>query len=296
MLLDRFGKRFDEFYKRFFSITQESWKYYAMFQPSSGKVMKNVAHPIWGPLIRKLYRFEGENYHTQAHILPINKSLDKSDRLAQSRITPIELVRKAVEASSYRIILHKCLCRDGFECKDYPIDVGCLMLGEACRRMVATGIAKAVTVEDALAHLDKASDLGLVPICAWAEFEAIAKGISDENHTNYFEVCFCCPCCCLGLQNYKHMFKNEHMRNIMKSIGWRAQGTEECISCGKCVEACPLECISLEGDGISVKGNCIGCGLCSINCPVNAIEMKELVPMKDDLLDYFTGIRPNITG
>ena len=208
MLLDRFSKRFDEFYKRFFSITQESWKYYAKFQPSSGKVMKNVAHPIWGPLIRKLYRFEGENYHTQAHILPINKSLDKSDRLAQSRITPIELVRKAVETSSYRIILHKCLCRDGFECKDYPIDTGCLMLGEACRRMVATGIAKAVTVEEALAHLDKASDLGLVPICAWAEFEAIAKGISDEDHTNYFEVCFCCPCCCLGLQNYKHMFKN----------------------------------------------------------------------------------------
>ena len=82
----------------------------------------------------------------------------------------------------------------------------------------------------------------------------------------------------------------------MKSIGWRAQGTEECISCGKCVEACPLECISLEWDGISVKGNCIGCGLCSVNCPVNAIEMKELVPMKDDLLDYFTGMRPNITG
>ena len=161
--------------------------------------------------------------------------------------------------------------------------------------MVATGIAKSVTVEEALAHLDKASELGLVPICAWAEFEAIAKGISDEDHTNYFEVCFCCPCCCLGLQHYKHMFKNEHMRNIMKSIGWRARGTEECIGCGKCVDACPLECISLEGDGIVVKGNCIGCGLCSVNCPEDAIIMKELVPIKDDLLDYFWGVRPNIT-
>jgi hypothetical protein len=107
MLLDGFGKRFDDFYKRFFSITKDSWKYYAKFQSSSGQVMRNVAHPIWGPLIRRLYRFEGENYHTQAHILPINKSLDRSDRLAQSRITPIELVRKAVEQSSYRIVLHR---------------------------------------------------------------------------------------------------------------------------------------------------------------------------------------------
>ena len=169
------------------------------------------------------------------------------------------------------------------------------MLGEACRRMVATGIAKSVTVEEALAHLDKASGLGLVPICAWAEFEAIAKGILDEEHTNYFEVCFCCPCCCLGLQNYKEMHKNEHMRNIFRTIGWRALGTDECIGCGRCVDVCPMECITLDVEGIAVGSDCIGCGLCSVHCPKQAIGMKELVPMKDDLLDYFWGIRPNIS-
>lgn len=295
MIGEELGKRADELLKRFFTINKDNWKYYAMFHPSSAKVMKLAGHPTWGPLIRKLYRLEGEGYHTQAHILPINQSLAKTDRLDQSTVMPIQLVRDAVERSSYRIILHKCLCRDGFECKDYPIHIGCLMLGEACRRMVATGIAKSVTVEEALAHLDKASALGLVPICAWVEFEAIAKGISDEDHTNYFEVCFCCPCCCIGLQNYKHMFKNEHMRSVMKSIGWRAQGAEECIRCGKCVDVCPLECISLKGEGISVGDTCVGCGLCAVNCPVDAIKMKELEPMKDDLLDYFTGIRPNIT-
>jgi ferredoxin len=295
MIRERLGRRLDELYRRFLSINQDNWKYYAMFHPSSAKVMRLTSHPIWGPVIRKLYRLEGEGYHTQAHILPINQSLAKSDRLDQSTVMPIQLVREAVERSTYRIILHNCLCRDGFECKDYPVDVGCLMLGEACRRMVATGIAKSVTVEEALAHLDKASLLGLVPICAWVEFEAIAKGISDEDHTNYFEVCFCCPCCCIGLHNYKHMFKNEHMRSVMKSIGWRAQCTEECIGCGKCVDVCPLACISQEGDVISVGETCVGCGLCAVHCPVNAIEMKELVPMKDDLLDYFTGMRPNIT-
>ncbi len=296
MLSKKISKVMDDFYKRYFSVTKDSWKYYVKAQPHSGALMKYVGHPVFGQFVRKLYRFEGEDRHTQSHILPINKSLDRSDRLPQSRITPIELIRKAVEQSSYRIILHRCLCRDAYDCTDYPMDIGCLMMGEACRRMVATGIAESVTVEEALAHLDRATGLGLVPICAWAEFEALAKGIPDEEHTNYFEVCFCCPCCCIGLQNYQEMFKSEHMQKVFKSIGWRAESTDDCISCGKCVDICPAGCISVKNDGISIEGHCVGCGLCSVNCPKDAIVMKEVVPMKDDILDYFTGIRPNITG
>ncbi len=296
MIMDDFGKRFADFYRRYFSVTKDTWKYYTMLHPMSDKIMKLTGHPSYGPIIRRLYRFEGKNYHSQSHIMPINKSLDKCERLAKSMVTPVDLIRKAVEDSSYRVILHRCLCRDGNSCKNYPQDFGCLMLGEACRRMVATDIAKSVTVEEALAHLDKSSELGLVPICAWAEFEALAKGIAEENHTNYFEVCFCCPCCCLGLQNYKDMFKSEHMRKLCKSVGWRAEGTDECVSCGKCVDVCPVECISLEGKGIAVRDDCVGCGLCSVNCPKDAIMMKELVPIKDNLLDYFWGFRPNING
>ena len=295
-ILEPYNKRFfDPFYKKFFSVTKDTWKYYAIFQPTSEKILRNSGHPIWGPLVRRLYRLEGENYATQGHILPINRSLDKSDRISKSMVTPVDLVKKAVKESSYRIILDRCLCRDGFECKDYPRDLGCLMLGQACNRMVETGIARSITVEEALGFVDKASDLGLVSILGWAEFEAVAKGISDEEHTNYFEICFCCPCCCLGLRNYKNMHKSEHMRTIFRTIGWRAEGAEACISCGKCVSICPMECISLDGDGISVGTGCVGCGLCSVNCPEDAIVMRELVPIKDDILDYFWGVRPNIT-
>lgn len=295
MILERFNKYFDPFYKRFFSITKDTWEYYAKFQPTSAKIIRNASHPIWGPLVRRLYRFEGRNYYTQGHVLPINKSLDKSERIGKSMIMPVDLVKKAVKESSYRIILHRCLCRDGFECKSFPRDFGCLMLGEACRRMVDTGIARKVTEEEALAYVDRASELGLVSILGWAEFEAVAKGIPHEDHTNYFEICFCCPCCCLGLRNYKEMLKNDHMRSIFKTIGWQAQGTEDCISCGKCADVCPMESISVDKDGISVESKCIGCGLCSVNCPKKAILMRELVPMKDDLLDYFWGVRPNIS-
>ncbi len=295
MLLEFINKYFDAFYKRFFSVTRNSWKYYVKFQPTSSKLLKKTSHPIFGQLIRWLYRLEGKNYHTQGHILPLNKSLDKSERFGKSLVTPADLVKKAVNEASYRIILDRCLCRDGFECKDYPRDLGCLMLGEACRHMVDSGIAREITEEEALAFVDKAADLGMVSILGWAEYEAVAKGISEEDHTNYFEICFCCPCCCLGLKNYKYMHKNDHMRFIFKSIGWRAQGTAECTGCGKCVKICPMECISITENGISVRDDCIGCGLCSYNCPSDAIVMKELEPIKENILDYFWGIRPTIT-
>jgi len=41
MILERFNKYFDPFYKRFFSVTKDSWKYYAKFQPTSARILRN---------------------------------------------------------------------------------------------------------------------------------------------------------------------------------------------------------------------------------------------------------------
>lgn len=47
--------------------------------------------------------------------------------------------------------------------------------------------------------------------------------------------------------------------------------TDECISCGACASACPVECIS-EGDSKYVidEAQCIECGSCAGACPVGA--------------------------
>ena len=50
------------------------------------------------------------------------------------------------------------------------------------------------------------------------------------------------------------------------------RSTEACIHCGKCVETCPLQNITLE-DGRPVwHGNCTICMACYHHCPVNAIQ------------------------
>lgn len=49
--------------------------------------------------------------------------------------------------------------------------------------------------------------------------------------------------------------------------------SDECISCGACAEACPVEAIS-EGDGKFVidAATCIDCGACAGTCPVGAAQ------------------------
>ena len=47
---------------------------------------------------------------------------------------------------------------------------------------------------------------------------------------------------------------------------------ENCISCGKCAEICPLGNISLEDGRPRWKGNCTHCMACICTCPTAAIE------------------------
>ena len=49
--------------------------------------------------------------------------------------------------------------------------------------------------------------------------------------------------------------------------------TDACVSCGTCVDNCPVEAIS-EGEGQYVINAdlCVDCGTCADNCPTAAIE------------------------
>ena len=160
--------------------------------------------------------------------------------------------------------------------------------------MVSHDIA---TVEESLAHLERAAEMGLVAIPAWTEMESIAKGIPEENKDKYFEICFCCPCCCNGMKNFKTWQEVPQLRKLFKNIGWRARASERCTGCGICVDICPMGAIVIGGDGVAKTGDtCIGCGLCGFRCPENAIVMEEIEPMKEHILEYLGDARPQIKG
>jgi ferredoxin len=50
---------------------------------------------------------------------------------------------------------------------------------------------------------------------------------------------------------------------------------DKCVGCGECVEICPVEAITLEGDLAVVDENwCIGCGVCATRCAFDAFHIK----------------------
>lgn len=60
---------------------------------------------------------------------------------------------------------------------------------------------------------------------------------------------------------------------------------EKCISCGTCVEICPLDTIRLNDEGkafIAYGDDCMTCFKCERLCPAGAIfvhPFKEALPM-----------------
>ena len=51
---------------------------------------------------------------------------------------------------------------------------------------------------------------------------------------------------------------------------------EECIDCGTCAEACPVEDITNQGEYYEINhSNCIDCGSCAEVCPVECISPED---------------------
>jgi electron transfer flavoprotein alpha subunit len=49
----------------------------------------------------------------------------------------------------------------------------------------------------------------------------------------------------------------------------------KCDLCGKCVEACPFNAISIAGNVVEISAACKLCGLCIKSCPQGALELVE---------------------
>lgn len=65
----------------------------------------------------------------------------------------------------------------------------------------------------------------------------------------------------------------------MKLSKKKANITEQCVACGCCVKACPLNAVTIHKGITAVidERKCVGCGRCADICPASVvfISLKE---------------------
>jgi formate hydrogenlyase subunit 6/NADH:ubiquinone oxidoreductase subunit I len=178
--------------------------------------------------------------------------------------------------------MDNCLCRQSEGCEDYPIDLGCLFLGEATKE-INPRLGRKVTQEEARAHVQRCREAGLVHLIGRNKLDTVWMGVGPGE--KLMTICHCCPCCCLyGV--LPHMA--EHLQaKISRMPGVQVAVSEQCVGCGSCAEdVCFVDAIHLVEGRAQISASCVGCGRCVEHCPTGAIEITvEDAQFVEDTVD-----------
>ena len=225
---------------------------------------------------------------TSTLVMPLN--VDVTDQ-GEKVVVPLDLIKESLKNVTYIAGMDTCLCREANQCKDYPMDVACLFLGEPAKTVVKHGLGRFFTYEEACARVDEAARHGLMGQAVWIEVEQMLWGVRNDLMDHFLEICFCCPCCCIAMRLARNATPAE--RHRFHPSGWTAvPDRTKCIGCGACSEGphgCPVEAISYDHGGKVVIDQelCVGCGICKSRCEVGVIQIKQTMPMRKDLHEYF---------
>ena len=221
-------------------------------------------------------------------VMPLN--VDVADS-TEKVVIPMDLVKESMKHMSYIAGMDSCLCRDANDFQDYPHDLGCLFFGEAAKGVVKHGLGREFTYEEACARVDRAAEAGVMAQAVWIEVEQMLWGVRNDLMDHFMEICFCCPCCCIAMRLARNATSAE--RHRFHPAGWTAvPDRTKCVGCKKCAEetnGCPVEAISFDADG-KVQINqeaCVGCGICKSRCKADAIKIKQTMPMRGTVQEYF---------
>lgn len=225
---------------------------------------------------------------TSTVVMPLNVDLTGQ---GEKVVIPMDLIKESIKNIDYIAGMDSCLCRDATGCNDYPHDVACLFFGDGGRTVVKHGLAHQLTYEEACERVDKAAAAGLMGQAVWIEVEQLLWGIRNDHMDQMLEICFCCPCCCITMQLARNARPED--RFIFHPAGWTAvPDRTKCVGCKQCVSGphgCPMEAITFGEDGrVNINQEiCVGCGICKAKCPIDVIKIKQTMPMRKDLHEYY---------
>ena len=182
-----------------------------------------------------------------------------------------ERASEVIRTASHRGI-GVCYCRHkmahlGRAC-NAPTDI-CMTLNNSAASLIRHGFARAVDIAEGLDLLRQAHDNNLVQFG-----ENVRQGVNF--------ICNCCGCCCEALIAARRfgMLHPVHTTNFLPEIE-----AAQCNGCGRCVQVCPVEAISLVSandphrpkrtKAIQNEETCLGCGLCVRACRDGALKLES---------------------
>ncbi|MFX0022403.1 MAG: 4Fe-4S ferredoxin, partial [Candidatus Hermodarchaeota archaeon] len=96
--------------------------------PNVKFIAKLTNLPILGKVFDHLL-FEGDDiiYLPQDRVIEVNKLIGEYSEF----VLPSQVLEYFINKANYHWIMNFCICRSSMKCENYPIDLGCLFLGEA---------------------------------------------------------------------------------------------------------------------------------------------------------------------
>jgi ferredoxin len=254
--------------------------------PNVKIIAKLTNIPILGTLF-DLLLFKGDDliYLPQDKIIEVDRELEEYSEY----VLPSQILEYFIQKAKYHWIMDFCICRTSMECKDYPRDLGCLFLGDAVLD-INPQLGRLVSKEEALEHLKKCREAGLVHMVGRNKLDAQWLGVKPGE--KLLSICNCCPCCCLW--RISPIVNSKIGSKVNKMPGVTVKVTDRCIGCGTCLKGvCFVDAITLVDNHAIISDMCKGCGRCVSICPQNAIELtiedeqyvKKAIKRLDKLVD-----------
>lgn len=234
-------------------------------RPSQGRLTKL---PLVGKLVEEKF-FKGDDLIClpRDKVIRVDRSLEVQDEV----VLPSQVVEHFISEANYLWIMDFCICRASMKCKDYPIELGCLFMGEAVLG-INPKLGRRVTREEAREHARRCREAGLVHIVGKNKLDTWWLGIGPGE--KLFTVCNCCPCCCItrGLPYTDRRLSAK----LSRMPGVTVTVSDRCTGCGECAVkgVCFVNAIRMQSGRPVISGECRACGRCASVCPADAIEVS----------------------
>jgi formate hydrogenlyase subunit 6/NADH:ubiquinone oxidoreductase subunit I len=181
-----------------------------------------------------------------------------------------ERATEVIKTASHMAI-GTCYCRHKMyhmdKACDAPMEI-CMTFDTPAASLIKHGHARRVDEVEGMELLHQAYENNLVQF-----------GENVREKVNF--ICNCCGCCCEAMIAARRfaIMNPVHTTNFIPEI----EG-ESCNGCGKCVNVCPVEAMSLISANDPQRPKmklarleqdlCLGCGLCVRSCPEDSIHLE----------------------